>query len=189
MTTATTGAANPSPLICALESTYRRRDTKTGPDLRRALRLLPQVPDAQVWAYVAPYVGRSTAAQDTGLLTAALWAHWHNGYVAPVNGALDVGGAVRRAYPYDTHDKAYTALTRADWATLPRILGPVVGKLADARTALDWTRLQRDLRAWREGNRDAVLKRWSMSLYNPLTASIAPTAATTTTTDTVKETA
>jgi CRISPR type I-E-associated protein CasB/Cse2 len=160
-------AAGHSALIGYLSSRVQRDDAAALSTLRRALVHLPAVPDARVWPYIVPYVGAHRAAQDTGLLTAGLFAAYHTAYTGVVHGDADLGAAYRRAAPREQHQTTYNALSYASWAGLPRLLIPVVDQCARARVALDWDRMQRDLRAWRDGYAGSVLRRWGTSLFHP----------------------
>jgi CRISPR type I-E-associated protein CasB/Cse2 len=164
-------------LIGSLASRLSRHDTQAMSTLRRCLGRLPEVPDARLWPYVIPYVGQNTAAQTSGAVTACLWAYWHTGYTAPVHGTHNLGGALRRALPRDKHQQAYNALATTGWDNLPRHMIGLVKACADARQPLNWDQTQTDMRAWYDGHKDRVLKRWAASLFNPSTVSIsAPTA-------------
>jgi hypothetical protein len=67
-------APQPSRLILSLVADYTRPNMIS--TLRRTLRQLPRVEDNTVWPYILGSVGRSNAQQDSGLLTACLWAHY-----------------------------------------------------------------------------------------------------------------
>lgn len=168
--------AQHSPLIAALATRLSRRDQESMAILRRCLPSLPEIRDNRIWPLIVPYVGDNDAARDTGALTACLWAHYHTGFNGPVHGTAPLGAVLRRALPPDKHRDTYNALCFATWDTLPRVLAPLIMRCAGASQPLDWDQTQRDLRAWRNGDQDPVLRRWARSLFNPLTATIpAPT--------------
>jgi CRISPR type I-E-associated protein CasB/Cse2 len=170
-------ASEHSALIGSLAARLTRHDTASMSTLRRCLGPLPRTPDNRLWPLVIPYVGDNDNARDAGALTACLWATWHTGYNGPVHGKANLGGALRRALPYDKHQATYNNLAYASWGNLSRQLTPLVSSCANARQALDWDQFQRDIRAWRNGDKDRVLRRWANALFNPSTITIsAPTA-------------
>jgi hypothetical protein len=160
-----------SPLILGLERRLARSAPADLVDLavlRRALPRLPDRPDPRALAIVAGYCGSSYAAQDAGMLTAALWSVRHRA-AAPMPSGWNLGRALR-ALPREEGERIWRGLCTADQGALTRRMAGAMDALAGCAVPADWHRLHRDLRSWHQGFHHTVLRRWCTGLFGPAAA-------------------
>ncbi|MEZ0092389.1 type I-E CRISPR-associated protein Cse2/CasB [Streptacidiphilus sp. EB129] len=139
--------------------------------LRRSLRHLPDHADPAALPYVIPHVRPWRTAQDAGLLTAGLWAHWHTAFHQPVEGGADLGAALARLPDERTRERHIRVLVNATPGTLPRRLSAAVTDLRTHGIAPYWPRLHADISQLLDGWSEPVHRRWLTSLYSPAAAS------------------
>lgn len=167
----------PSAMIQRLTDSYTRPGMLS--TLRRAMRQLPRVEDHTIWPYLGN-IGRSNAQQDSAVLTACLWAHYHSSFHAPRRGEYSIGAAMRRAVDRDQQQKRWNVLAVSDWPTLCSVLPALVGDIAKANVGIDWDQTHRDLTAirTRPTGRENVMRRWSAGLFSPPEAILSTTYPT-----------
>ena len=116
-----------------------------------------------------PYArDRWPSAQDAAVLTAGLWAEFHNGYHDPVPGRGDLGQALG-SLDSDACDRLVQAATRSSApVVLRRNLSACIRALAADAVAPDWARLHADNFAILSGYADDVWRRWlTGALHRP----------------------